>query len=93
MLPIPQIPKGDTGVPTPPLVQAVVRVPHVPPPGALERDLEGEKLLTRLVVAQVQGQNVVAPSTVREEVVGSRVCDFLHMNPLVCTGSNVTEDP
>ncbi|KAK6781946.1 hypothetical protein RDI58_019742 [Solanum bulbocastanum] len=44
-------------------------------------------------VVHVQGPNATAHSTVQEEAVGSRVHDFLHMNPPVFIGSRVTEDP
>jgi len=96
MLPGPQIPmtEGATRVPTPPVVPTVVHFPLVPPPSASEQDLrEAMNFLTQLVAAQVQRQNAATPSTVQEEAAGSRVSDFLHMNPPVFTGSRVTEDP
>ena len=96
ILPGPQIPitEGSVGVSTPPVASSVVHVPPIPLPGASEQDLRGAvQLLTQLVAAQVQGQNAAAPRIIQGEAAGSRVRDFLHMNPPVFTGSSVTEDP
>ncbi|XP_047269505.1 uncharacterized protein LOC124899265 [Capsicum annuum] len=72
----------------------VPTVAPIPPSGASDPDIKGAiQLLTQLVAAQAQRQNVDIPVATQEGIAKSRIKDFLRMNPPEFTGSKLTEDP